>query len=261
MTLKLSNELVDTSTEIERYMALLDSYGTATVVLSVFIVVFLIIFMLLLKNNHNTTKQLMDQQQQLFDIITNKNEEMDSAKKQHIRAEKNLVETFVKIDDSIKSVLKKINEEINASRLSIYVFHNGSYTSHGIPFFKVSCISEIIKKGTGLTSRTKAHNGLPLSMFNNSMKTLFNDGKFIIDNTSNIEQDYPVLHSILTSANIECGCGVAIYDDENNILGVIIAEFKNKDDSNNIDKVVDVLIEHTTFLTPILQSKSREGEQ
>ena len=34
-------------------------------------------------------------------------------------------------------------DNIDADRLSVYVFHNGVYSSHGLPFFKASCISFI----------------------------------------------------------------------------------------------------------------------
>ena len=43
--------------------------------------------------------------------------------------EKNIIEVFVKIDDSIKNILRKISDNIDADRLSVYVFHNGLYSS------------------------------------------------------------------------------------------------------------------------------------
>ena len=259
-TTEISNEIVDCSTEIEKYASLLDTYGVTVVILAVFIFIFMIIFMLLLRNNHRTTKQLMDQQQQLFDIITSKNKEEKENKENHKKNERSLLKTFVKLDDSIKNVLKKINEEIGASRLSIYVFHNGSYTSHGIPFFKVSCISEIFKKGSGMSSKFNTHTNLPLTMFDQSVKTLFNEGKVLIDDISAIESEYPILFKMFSSS-VKSACGVAIYDEDNNILGVIIAEFKSKND--NLTSISETLIGYTTFLEPILtQSKSdEEGDE
>lgn len=253
-----SEDLINVSSEIEKYTSLLDSYGAAVVILALFISIFTIVFLLLIRNNSKTTKQIMDQQQKLFDAILKKEQEVTDLKEDNDHKEKNLVDLFVKIDDSIKDVLKKINQQIDASRLSVYVFHNGSYSSHGLPFFKVSCINEIIKKNCGVTSKIKAHTSLPLSMFNNCIKDLSNNGKVIITNVGTNEAEYPVIHSILDSSGIKSALGVAIYDHDNNILGVIIAEFRDKKD--DLERECETLIEYTTFLEPILSySKIEEG--
>ena len=242
-----TTEVIEVSGDIEKYTTLLDTYGAAVVILAVFIFAFMVVFAFLLRNNSKTTKQIMDQQQILLNkIIEN---EKDGDDEDDLK-EKNLVELFVNIDNSTKDVLKKINHEIDASRLSIYVFHNGSYSSHGLPFFKVSCISEIIKKNCGIVTRIKEHTNLPLSMFNTSIEELFNNGKVVIEDVASIENEYPVLFNILNNSSIKSGCGIAIYDHDNNILGVIIAEFKEKKD--NLDKEVNTLIEYCTFLEPIL---------
>jgi hypothetical protein len=234
---------IETSSEIEKYASLLDSYGVAITILAIFIFIFMIVFVCLLRNNAKTTKQLMDQQQTLLDKI------MDEDENTHPKKEKNLVELFVEINNSTKDILRKINEQIDASRLSIYVFHNGSYSSHGLPFFKVSCIAEIVKKNCGITNKVKDHTSLPLSMFNNCIEDLFNDGKVVILDVATTETTYPVLFNILKN-QAKSACGVAVYDNDNNIVGVVIAEFKDKKD--NLDSIINTLMEYAPFLQPVL---------
>ena len=63
---------------------------------------------------------------------------------------------------------------------------------------------------------------------------------------------YPVIFSILDRENIKSGAGVAIYDSDNNILGVLIAEFV-EDKSDQIENITKKLIKYTGALSPILE--------
>lgn len=70
--------------------------------------------------------------------------------KQANTKESNLVQVFLNINSSLKDALKDLSDDIGTSRISIYVFHNGVYSSHGLPFFKISCICEIVEKNCGV---------------------------------------------------------------------------------------------------------------
>ena len=234
----LQTNIISESAEISSYSELIDTYGPITVILAVFIVVLLIAFSVIIKNMHNSNKQIMDQQKQLLD--------------EFLKNEKNIVEMFIKIDDSIRSILKNIKNDIHSDRISVYVFHNGIYSSHGLPFFKTSCVSEVFGKNCGISKKVIEHSGLSLSLFHNSISHLYQHGSVVIPKVEDIKCTYPVIFSILDRENIKSGAGVAIYDSDNNILGVLIAEFV-EDKSDQIENITKKLIKYTSSLSPILE--------
>lgn len=243
--LKMYNYII-TSDQISNYAELINKFGPITVTLALFIVLFLLLLSILIKGMQSTNKQIMKQQQDLLKKI------MDNNSKP-IKKEKNIVEIFVKIDDSIKEILKKTNETINADRISVYVFHNGVYSSHGLPFFKTSCVSEIVEKNCGIPKKADVHINMPLSIFDSSIKTLYKDGRIVIENVKDIKSKYAVLYNMLTEVQVKSATGVAVYDKDNNILAVIIAEFIEEKSTEEIELATNKLIEETSCLAPILE--------
>ena len=129
---------------------------------------------------------------------------------------------------------------------------NGIYSSHGLPFFKTSCVSEVFGKNCGISKKVIEHSGLSLSLFHNSISHLYQHGSVVIPKVEDIKCTYPVIFSILDRENIKSGAGVAIYDSDNNILGVLIAEFV-EDKSDQIENITKKLIKYTGALSPILE--------
>lgn len=229
------------SSEILSYAEMIDKYGPITVIIGVFIVILLITFTIIIKMMHNSNKQIMDQQKVMLDKLL-KNDK---------KTEKNILEIFVKIDENVRSTLNDIKEELHTDRIAIYTFHNGVYSSHGLPFFKTSCVSEVVKKGSGITKKGQEHKDMNLCMFDDSIVTLYHNGCLIMEKVQNYKDEYPVLYNTFEKENIVSAVGVAIYDDDNNILGVLIAEFVT-DKSHIIEKISMRLKQFAKSLSPIL---------
>lgn len=238
------------SSEVEHYSSLIDTYGASAVILSVFILVLFIVLYYIIRSNQKTNAQLMEQQKLLFKKLI---EEKETVTEVSIKPkkEKNIIEMFMNINDNIKEILKKISEELDASRVSVYVFHNGMYSSHGLPFFKTSCISEVIKKNSGIIKEVKSHTNLPLEMFDSSISRLYKEGKITILNTEANESSDPVIVGMMRSNNVKSGVGIAIYDSDSNIVGVLIAEFNEQKES--LKDAENLLISKAPYLAPILQ--------
>lgn len=251
----------DFTSQVEQYTQLIHTYGASAVIISVFLILLFLIVLYILKNNQKTNNQLIKQQQELVDmLLSKKNETVVEQQQQQQKdntkiKETDIVEVFLNINSSIKEILKDISDDVDASRLAIYVFHNGVYSSHGLPFFKTSCICEFIKKNSGVTKNINTHCGLPLQMFDDSISTLYKNGRMSIvdvdDDENELVHDVPVIIGMLKSNNIKSGSGVAIYDHDDNILGVIIAEFVEKRES--LEEVERLLINKAPLLSPILE--------
>lgn len=248
------------SNDINDYSDLIHTYGASTVIIAVFIVVLLAMFGYILRTNQKTNNQLIEQQQKLVDtLITNKKEDETDCNIQHstIIKEPDIVQVFLDINSSIKEILKDISDEINSSRIAVYVFHNGVYSSHGLPFFKTSCICEIIKKNCGVSKNINLHNGLPLQMFDNNISYLYKNGKMSIINVDDEDNEFvhdaPVLVGMLKNNNIKSASSVSIYDHDNNILGVLLTEFVDLKNEEFLNNVENILIEKAPLLSPILE--------
>ena len=250
------------SDEVSEYTNLIHTYGASTVIIAVFIVVLLAMLAYILRTNQKTNNQLIKQQQKLVDtLLANKKdeEEKDNNSVRHsaIVKEPDIVQVFLDINSSIKEILKDISDEINSSRIAVYVFHNGVYSSHGLPFFKTSCICEVIKKNCGVSKSINLHSGLPLQMFDNNISYIYKNGKMTIidvdDEDNEFVHDAPVLVGMFKNNNIKSATGIAVYDHDNNILGILLTEFVELQDKEFLNNVENILIEKAPLLSPILE--------
>ena len=244
--------------DVSQYSDLIHTYGASAVIIAVFLIIVLSIIGYTLHNNQKTNNQIIKQQQELVDMLLKNKEEMEEhTNGKSNTKESNLVQVFLNINSSLKDVLKDLSDDIGTSRISIYVFHNGVYSSHGLPFFKISCICEIVEKNCGVVKNIKSHSGLPLQMFDNSISYIYKNGKMSICDvnidTDELVHDSPVLSGMLKSNNIRSASAIAVYDHDNNILGIILAEFTDKHDKEFLSSVEDKLITKAPALSPILE--------
>lgn len=250
--------------EISEYSDLIHTYGASTVIISVFLVILLAILGYILRSSHKTNNQLIKQQQELVDMLLARNNEKkekeaeEDEKKVEVVKEPDIVESFLNINSSLKEILKDISTIINTDRIALYVFHNGVYSSHGLPFFKMSCVCEIVKKNSGVMGNIKSHANLPLQIFDNSISYLAKHGKMTIidtedDENNELVHNTPVLIGMLKSNNIRSATGIAIYDNNDNILAIMIAEFSDVKDTEFLTNTENTLIEKAPLLSPILE--------
>ena len=259
--------------QIEQYTQLIHTYGASAVIIAVFILLLIGIVVYTLKASQKTSNQLLDQQKQLLTALLNLNmkpsaetskpdEQCNSNKPP---TEPNLVKQFLNINSSIKGILRDIYDDFNASRIAVYVFHNGVYSSHGLPFFKISCICEIVRKNSGVMKNIDAHNSMPLQMFDNSISYLSKHGHMIVEDADDDENENvknsPVLCGMLKSNNIKSAVGIALYDKEDNILGILIVEFNEKKELEYLEGVEKELIEKSPSLSPILEYNMQTEQQ
>lgn len=152
------------------------------------------------------------------------------AKQQHYydnqqHLDKDLFNTFVKLRNSIKENCAVTMTSIKASRLAIYLFHNGTHSTHGINFFKMSCICEKVAIGSGVRERLIEHSNIPINLFDDMIDKLITNGRYLIMNDENLGSSS---HKIFISSNkIKYAQTVAIFDINNNILGFVVSEMEH----------------------------------
>lgn len=247
--------------QVDKYTQLINTYGASAVIIAVFLVILLAVITYLLHTNKKTQEQLIKQQQDMVNMIMGMAQEHSKREEENTKPkiikEPNLVELFLRINGTIKDTLKAISDDLKADRTSVYVFHNGVFSSHGLPFFKISCVCEVVKKGSGVTKNLKNHSGMPLQMFDNTISCIYKDGSMTVidsaDDTSDIVQSSPVLCGMLKNNNVKSATGVAIYDHDSNIMGILMVEYSDVKDDTFLEKCKKSLIGKAPLLAPVLE--------
>ena len=157
---------------------------------------------------------------------------------------------FVKLREAIKESCVEAMNQIDASRIAIYLFHNGVRSTHGINFFKVSCICEKVAIGSGIRERMIEHNSIPINLFDEMVSKLMADNRYIIMNN---EETQNTNSKIFISADkIHYTQLIALYDINNNILGFIAVEMSKPYSKDGADKEQEILNELAKQLIPVL---------
>lgn len=222
----------------------INSYGVTAVVLAVFLTIFLSIMIYIL----NANKKMMESERQNTEKVleTMLNNFMNNNIKKPAYEEKNIVNIFIELDKALKTECQETLEDSHSDRTAIYVFHNGTQASHGLPFFKMSCISEKVSQTSITNLQLREHTAIPLTLFDKMVNGLFFNGKYRIINDQNIDNGDSLF---IKNTKIKDCFFFPIYDDENNMMGFIVNSY------NEIDYNRDLKVEYDTLET--LAEKAR----
>ena len=234
--MRIITSMNNTTESVNTTAQMINQEGLGTVILALFIVVFLVMQYMQWKQakadreaneiaNNNLINTFIAQHEKILNTIIN-NKEMNDYQ---LHEEKDLMALFGNIHKRLIEDCREALEILNADRTAVYVFHNGSSSIHDLPFFKFSCIAEFIARGSGSTSKMKAHNSIPIDLLNQIIDTLIRDGNFVhfkIDKNNNLSMDETLFLNKLLLQGTEKTCILySIYDMENRCMGFIFAEF------------------------------------
>jgi hypothetical protein len=167
--------------------------------------------------------------------------------------EEDIVEIFTKLNEVFKEECKKINEKTGSSRTAIYVFHNGTVASHGLPFFKMSCVSEWISRGSGFQEQISKHTNLNLALFSSLVEELYKRGEFVIN--FNCEDQEPYTYAFM-SEKAKTSIFTCVYDGNNKIMAFINSEFSECLTDEKIDKSKSIMKYSCAKVQPVLEFSS-----
>ncbi len=226
----------------------IDQFGPVVVILSFFILLFLGVMLFFLKNYTKTSEQLAKQQQFMFEYMMKK----DNEEKKHQEEEKNIVEVFCKLNTYIKTECEKFQEKTDCDRIGVYVFHNGTCASHGMPFFKISCICEYIKRGCGIQSHIKDSTNIPITVYEDIVERLYFQGGVVVVRNS-VEGKFHSDSFFLEKDKAATAIFTVVFDSTNNMMGFILGEYHATLDKCKINADADVYKELCARLKPTLE--------
>lgn len=244
--------------------SLLSQFGPAIIILAIFLILFLAIVMYMVMQNKESQRVQNENLKLLLEAIINKNEadqqKVLEQQKEDSFDEKNLMDLYMKLNTKLKNECKDAMETLGSDRTAIYTFHNGSQNTHGLPFFKFSCICEYIAKGSGSRSKMKLHNSIPLNLLDDVMNTLWAEGHYEYypnRESESDDNDSNIISKLLLQDKDKTCIFYTIYDMENKIIGFILSEFSDeeftKDELKEKKKYLKYLAEK---ISPILEFSS-----
>lgn len=138
--------------------------------------------------------------------------------------EKNIVEIFLKISDSLKHNVKEILEDVDADRVEFYLFHNGTHSLNNIPFLKASCICEVDKDGLAKYHLIKMHKDIPIGFMEELVVDLLKKHNFVIYKNEN-KIDAFISKLFFDEQDKTCIFSGIFEYNSGELLGFIVAEY------------------------------------
>lgn len=98
-----------------------------------------------------------------------------------------IVQNAIDSGNEINSILHSLREYINADRIYLLSFHNGSHLyPSGTPMAKFSIINESV--GVGINTIKLEYKDIPVNLFSKSISTLMQDGEAYITDLTNKDE-------------------------------------------------------------------------
>ena len=210
----------------------ISEYGIMIVICAMMLVIFMVGIMLFIRNSINNANAVNTQNTQLItELIKQNNEFSDKLMELHQMQsqppqlcqqpaetydKKNIVDIFLELNTVLKGTCKNTQEALGAGRVAVYVFHNGAVSSHGLPFFKMTCVSEWISRGSGFTVKIHEETNLPLSIFSSVVEHVRRSNTPHIYVQDEIKTTEPVFYSWMVSNGIKTCFIQGIYSSADN---------------------------------------------
>ena len=169
---------------------------------------------------------------------------------QQQQPQEDLLTTFSKIRSIIKDDLYITMNKTQACRTALYLFHNGTKSTKGLSFLKVSCIGERTLIGSGVKEQILNHNNMPVNIFDNMINKLIENGRYVIMNDEQTMQTARA--QFISASKIRYSQAISIFDTNNNILGFILAEFDHTYTKQLSDEEYSKIKELCIKIAPIL---------
>lgn len=195
-----------------------------------------------MQNNRNTIKDTV------AEAVTSKIKEIEPHK---VSSSERLLEVFCKLGSVIKEDLYSTTKQIEACRIGIYLYHNGTKSVSGVSFLKVSCIGERVLVGSGIQEQIYNHASMPINLFDEMTQLLVSEGQYIIMNDQASISSQPT-KQFCSSSKVRYSQAVTIYDNNNYPLGFLLAEFLHPYSRDTSQMEYENLKHLVDKITPIL---------
>lgn len=265
----LSTEV--SANDIGSFAEIIEKYGAGVLAIAVLAVLFIFIIKYLVKSNEKLldtfTSELKKEIKENVPVIPEPQRELFSKEElkefvieivrdevKMLTEEKSIsvLDNHIKISSNIKPCLERAKTDFNADRVAAYVFHNGMHSSHGLPFYKYTCLSEVIRRDKGITQVINEQKALPLTMIDDNIAIMLNrEGWFVICDADKESDKYPLVIGQMGRNLLKSAIGVSIYSVDGDILGFVMVEFKKSKTKEELEGIVCRVKDRCDSLTTV----------
>ena len=235
-------------------------YGPAVTLMAVILILFVVILFYFLRSQQKANENIMNEHKMLIETMINQQKEreqqflaLQARQNKPEVSNKELMDTYIKINNDIKSHVAVNIVMLSACRLSIFLFHNGTKSLSKFPFFKFSCICEQTTNVRYV--RINRQHDYPVNLMSDFVSNLYENREISYYNTDSrdaIDND-PMLKKILSNHQDKFIIR-GIFDSASSLVGFVLVEFPNDsiNDENYPEKskIMDELVDE---LTPIFE--------
>lgn len=168
----------------------------------------------------------------------------------------NLKETLprqAQTDLRIIKKLEEVKELLNADRVQVYDFHNGTHYANGRSAVKITCTYESCRYG--IKSYQNTLSAIPISCLPNFISTLLKDGEFACSDLEQIKEWCPATYSFKKNMEITAFHDVVFRNAEGEIVGFIAIQFCNNEYNIDHEVIQKAVWYIETELTNLMKGK------
>lgn len=229
----------------------ISEHGPLVVILAVFLFVFLALIGYLIQQNKKTTKNAAELNSQIMEKMLNELFETNNMfTPQKNYDEKNIVNIFMQLNESLKEVCEYTMNKTQSDRTAIYVFHNGTHASHGLPFFKLTCICETISRYSNMNVQINNHSDVNLNMVDSIVSNLYNHSEYRIIKKNATDPGDLIF---LQHTKIEDCFFHSIFDDDNNMMGFVVNAYNKTVEDHDVGLERKCLNELARSAKPVIE--------
>ena len=129
------------------------------------------------------------------------------------------------IDCLIMKEAEKLKEFLNADRVQVYEFHNGTHYANGRSALKTTCTYETCRYG--ISSCLNILSGIPLSIIPNFIKTLLDKGELLVKDLEDLKETST--YALKSTMGIKSFYDVVIRNEVGEPVGFVAVQFCSSD--------------------------------
>ena len=163
------------------------------------------------------------------------------------------------LDAKIIKKLEEAKEIMNADRVQIYDFHNGTHYANGRSAVRISCTYESIRYGTKAFQNTL--NGVPISCLPKFITTLLNEEKFVCTDIETIKETCPATYEFKKNMGITAFHDVVFKNEDGEIIGFIAIQYCENKFNTNEDTVSKLVGYIETELNQFMKAQAEKNKR
>jgi len=131
--------------------------------------------------------------------------------------------SIIRTNSEVTARLRHLKSDIQADRVLVFQYHNGSHNLNGVDFAKVSCTHEVVKPGLKTVQQELLN--LPVSAYITLTECAFGKEASCLSSVTKLKAYDSSTYEMLKAHGVKSAIIKPLKDDNDHIFGFILVEF------------------------------------